>query len=454
MQYKVKNMLLKYIGIMTLLIIQVGLFVLLWFYYYVPLVREIGHGFYYWGYWAVCGLYLLFVVFFTKNLDGYRADFRRARRTALGHIIAMICANAVGVIQIWIVGRHYFNVLPMVFLTLIQCIFIALWAYVMKKIYVSINKRQKLLIIHGDYSPESFLIKDNHIQKMYTIKEVLDLSSGIENDEYINRAIDENEVILLYDVSSETRNSILKYCYANKKNVILTPKISDIIIIGAEELRFVDKPMLMTQTSGLKAEELFMKRLLDIILSLLAIIISLPFMLIISAIIKLQDGGKVIYKQERLTIDEKPFQILKFRSMRENSERDGAQLAKQNDNRITSVGRFLRATHLDELPQFFNILKGDMSFVGPRPERSEIADEYKKLIPEFRYRNSVKAGLTGYAQIYGKYNTTPYDKLKLDLIYIENYSCWLDLKLLLMTLKIVFQRDNTEGVDDNQKTAL
>ena len=133
---------------------------------------------------------------------------------------------------------------------------------------------------------------------------------------------------------------------------------------------------------------------------------------------------------------------------------EGPVLASRHDDRVTVVGRFLRASRLDELPQLFNILKGDMSFVGPRPERPEMIQAYERDMPEFRFRTRVKAGLTGYAQVYGKYNTSPYDKLKLDLFYIENYSLWLDVKIMLLTFKILFQKENTEGVDGTQKTAL
>ena len=454
MKQETKNMLLKYGGNIVLLIIQVGLFSGLWFYYYVPLLAEIGRGFYYWGYWAVVGLYLLFVVFFTKNFDGYKSEFRKGRRTALNHTISIICANVVGMIQIWIVARYYFSILPLVYLTLIQALFILGWAFFMKRAYISINRRLGLLVIHDSYSPNVFLEKNTNIQEMYVVKEILDLRLNKGNNSYIQRAIDDNEVILLYEIPSEIRNNILKYCYSRKKNILITPKISDIIISGGEELSFIDKPLLFVKSNGLPEEALFLKRCLDIILSTLAIIITLPLMLIFAAVIKVYDRGSVFYTQERLTIDETSFKIIKFRSMRENSEEEGARLASQNDDRVTPIGKFLRATHLDELPQIFNILKGEMSFVGPRPERREIADEYGKTIPEFKYRTTVKAGLTGYAQIYGKYNTPPYDKLKLDLKYIENYSIGLDFKLMLMTLKVMFQRDNTEGVEVNQKTAM
>jgi lipopolysaccharide/colanic/teichoic acid biosynthesis glycosyltransferase len=178
-------------------------------------------------------------------------------------------------------------------------------------------------------------------------------------------------------------------------------------------------------------------------------------MILIALAIKLYDNGPVFYRQTRLTKDKKAFQIIKFRSMIVGAEDDGeAVLAQENDARITPVGRFIRATRLDELPQLFNIIKGDMSLVGPRPERPEIVSEYTKEMPEFAYRTRVKAGLTGFAQIYGKYNTVPYDKLKLDLFYIENYSLWMDVKLILMTVKTMLKKDSTEGVSEEQQTAL
>ena len=195
------------------------------------------------------------------------------------------------------------------------------------------------------------------------------------------------------------------------------------------------------------------KRLMDVIVSAAGVVIASPIMLLIAVLIKAYDGGPVFYRQPRLTLDGRVFDVLKFRSMRVDSEKEGARLAMKGDSRVTPVGKVLRNIHFDELPQLFNILKGDMSLVGPRPERPEIAAEYKKEIPEFDYRLKVKAGLTGFAQVYGKYNTTPYDKLKLELTYIENYSFLLDCKLIFLTFKILFQKENTEWVEQWQVTA-
>ena len=174
-------------------------------------------------------------------------------------------------------------------------------------------------------------------------------------------------------------------------------------------------------------------------------------MLIVALAVKLCDGGDIIYRQKRLTIDNREFYIYKFRSMIADAEKSGVpQLAKDYDNRITPVGRVIRSCRIDELPQLFNILKGDMSIVGPRPERPELAKEYEKTIPEFGYRLKVKAGLTGYAQVIGTYDTTPYDKLKMDLMYIENYSFRLDLQLMLMTLKTMFFPNKTNAETEKE----
>ena len=260
--------------------------------------------------------------------------------------------------------------------------------------------------------------------------------------------------VVLCDLPAQARNQIMKFCYQESIRTYVTPKISDIIFRGADDIHLFDTPLLLSRNQGLSIDQRIIKRTCDIVLSLIGIVIASPFMLIIALAVKLYDGGPVLYKQERLTRDGRPFMIYKFRSMSMDSEKSGARLAAKGDKRVTPVGRVIRNIHFDELPQLFNILKGDMSMVGPRPERQVIADQYAEEIPEFVLRTKVKAGLTGYAQVYGKYNTTPYDKLKFDITYIENYSLWLDVKIMLLTFKILFQKENTEGVDETQKTAL
>ena len=236
-------------------------------------------------------------------------------------------------------------------------------------------------------------------------------------------------------------------------SLILAVSFMAIILIGAGQNTMFDSPLLVTRVRGLKWEEAFIKRVIDIIISLILCIPTVIVTLIVAIADMIWDRGPIFYTQERLTQNGKTFRILKFRSMKVDSETDGARLAAKDDDRITKIGKVLRATHLDELPQVFNILMGQMSVVGPRPERPEIATQYEEEIPEFRFRLKVKAGLTGYAQVYGKYNTTPYDKLKLDLYYIQHYKVWTDIQLILMTFKIMFLKENTEGVEKEQKTA-
>ena len=203
-------------------------------------------------------------------------------------------------------------------------------------------------------------------------------------------------------------------------------------------------------------EYVFFKRLFDIILSAFLLILTLPISLIVAIAIKAYDGGPCFYKQTRLTKDGKEFGILKFRSMIVDAEKDGvARLSSgDNDSRITPIGKIIRACRMDELPQLLNILKGDMTFVGPRAERPELTEKYSEKIPEFKLRLQAKAGLTGYAQVYGKYNTEPYEKLQMDLMYIAHPSIIEDFKIILATIKILFMKDSTEGIQEGATDAL
>ena len=201
--------------------------------------------------------------------------------------------------------------------------------------------------------------------------------------------------------------------------------------------------------------ELAAKRICDLILSVLALVLFSPLFAVTALAIKLEDGGPVFYRQKRCTIGGREFMIIKFRSMIVNAEADGrSHPAGEKDDRITKVGAVIRAARIDELPQLLNIVKGDMSIVGPRPERVEHVQIYSEEIPEFSFRNKVKGGLTGYAQVYGKYNTTALDKLKLDLVYITNFSLVLDFQIIMETLKILFSKESTEGFTAEKSAEL
>ena len=300
-----------------------------------------------------------------------------------------------------------------------------------------------MLQIYGEHK-NTLQYKMNLRRDQYSINGQISCNESVKK---IAAEIEKYDAVLINDVSSEKRNKILKLCFEMNKRVYFTPKISDIFVKSAEELNMFDTPLFVCHNEERSYVYYFFKRTFDIIISLIGIVITSPIMLITAVAIHFYDRGPVFYCQTRCTIDSREFQIRKFRSMIVDAEKNGSPvLAKKQDSRITPVGRFIRATRIDELPQFFNILRGDMSIVGPRPERPEMIKKYKEQIPEFSYRTKMKAGLTGYAQIYGKYNTSPYDKLKLDLMYINRASLLLDFRLILLTVKVIFLKESTEGI--------
>lgn len=403
------------------------------------------------GNWAVIGLYILILFFFTKVFGGYRLGYMRTADIILSHILAIILSSITAYLEICMISRNYMTPKPVIGMALMEILFIIPWVCIVRKAYMRLYPPRQLLVIYGDYSPNELIEKINTRKDKYNICGSVSCKIGYDR---LCTMINDYHAVVLCDLPAEVRNQLMKYCYQESIRTYVTPKISDILFQGAEDMHLFDTPLLLLRNHGLSIDQQFFKRTMDILLSLIGCVIAAPFMLLIAAAIKLYDKGPVLYQQKRLTKDGKPFMIYKFRSMSMDSEKAGARLAAKEDKRVTPIGKIIRNIHFDELPQLFNILKGDMSIVGPRPERPIIAEQYREEVPEFGLRLKVKAGLTGYAQVYGKYNTTPYDKLKLDITYIENYSFWLDIKILLLTFKILFQKENTEGVDEKQQTAL
>jgi exopolysaccharide biosynthesis polyprenyl glycosylphosphotransferase len=281
---------------------------------------------------------------------------------------------------------------------------------------------------------------------------VMDRTIASELDEHFT-ALQFAEAVILGNIVGHKRNNIIKFCTEHGIEVACRPKIGDILMNKVTSVSETDEfPLFIYENKETRIEYRIVKRLLDIVISFLGIVILSPVIAIVATAIKRDDNGPVLYKQIRLTKDSKPFEILKFRSMRVNAESTGvAVLAAENDDRITKVGKVLRAYRLDELPQMFNILRGDMTIVGPRPERPEIISEYIETIPEFNLRLKVKAGLTGYAQVFGRYNTEPYEKLQMDLIYIANQSLYEDIRIMFYTVRSLFSKESTQGVLEMDK---
>lgn len=405
------------------------------------------------GHWTIIALYALYCVLFLKIFGGFKVGYLRNMDALYGQALAIFFQNAVAYLQLALLGLWRFgtHLEHFVYLVIIEAGMAILWTLLTRFFYAKIYPPHQMLLIYGDISPRHLINKLDSRQDRYQIRETICLDAGMDA---ILEKIKEYDTIIIGDIPSHERNRFLKFCYWHEIRCYSIPKISDIIITGSDRIDLFDSILMLNRNNGLSIGERFFKRLMDIVISLAACMILSPIMLVIMIAIKAYDHGPIFYTQERITKDGKPFQILKFRSMIVESEEEGARLARANDDRITPVGHIIRRTHFDELPQLFNILKGEMSVVGPRPERREIFEQYEKSIPEFKFRLKMKAGLTGYAQVYGQYNTVPYDKLKLDLTYIEKYSFWLDIKLCFLTVKILFQKEKSEGVDDTQKTAL
>lgn len=443
-KYKRVTMFLMGIIIMAA---HAGIFGYVWEVFYSNVIIQ---PFYKKGNWLVIALYAMILYIFSKIYNGYKVGSLRISEIIYSQTLAILFTNVIMYLQISLIGRYFLWSLPIVIMTVAQMCLIVLWACISNKVYYNVFPPRKMILVYGSHSATKLVGKMSKRDDKYLI------CSAVNADEELDLIIEKIKdfsTVILCDVKARKRNKILKYCYENSIRVYLTPKISDVIVSGADKMHLFDTPLFLCRNTGLSLDQRFAKRCVDIFLSLIALIISGPFMLIVALAIKLYDRGPVLFKQKRLTIDGKVFEVYKFRSMITDAEKDGiARLASEHDDRITPVGKIIRKLRLDELPQILNILNGDMSIVGPRPERPEIAKEYKKQMPEFDFRLKVKAGLTGYAQILGKYNTLPYDKLKLDLIYIESYSMLLDLKLMLMTVKVLFLPESTQGVEEGKST--
>lgn len=437
------------LGVVSNLLIwlyEVAAFGIMWYNYYFK-----DNPFYVRGNYAVIGMYAVFLYLITKSFNGYKISYMRVMDLCLSHILAIVLSGIAGYVIVCMAWSDYMPVLPIAVTAGAQIIFAALWVNLCRYVYLHKYPPRRIIIIYGNYPLEGFLRKLNERTDKYEVCEILNYQRGYEK---ICSDVLDFEGVFLYDLPVENRNEIMKYCCKHGIRTYVVPKITDIIMKGSEDLYLVDTPIFLSRNQGLNLDQRFVKRFFDIVISLLAIVLLSPLMLVIALVIKLHDGGPVLYRQMRLTRGGKQFMMYKFRSMKLDAEVQGAQLASKDDDRVTSVGTVLRKLHLDELPQFYNVLAGDMSIVGPRPERPEIFKKYEASIPEFDFRLKVKAGLTGYAQVYGKYNTKAIDKLKLDLIYIQEYSYWLDIKLMLLTFRVIFRKDSSEGIDRGQRAAL
>lgn len=423
---------------------NVGLFSLVWWFYYNNLTFDTygktGA--------AVSILIFCFIYFFLCDLyKSFRIASYGIAETSFSQLISFGIADLVMYVECCLVHNRMANILPGVSAVVLQLTGTILLIRGFKYYFIKHIPPKKTVLIYGTgiSIAEMEQFKERILKKYDHLFDVEDMVCEQERVELLKEKIKNTYAVVLYEVSPENRSELMEYAIRQRKSFYTTPRIEDILLQGCSTKHLLDTPLMKYDYQYEKSGKYLVKRGMDLCLSIVILVLGSPFMLLSAFAIKIEDGGPVFYRQDRCTKDGEVFSILKFRSMIVDAEKNGFIPCTDRDPRITKVGAFLRKTRMDELPQLFNILTGQMSFVGPRPERVEHVAKYTEELPQFAYRMSVKGGLTGYAQIFGKYNTSAYDKLRLDLMYIENQSFMMDIKLILLTIKIVFTPESTEG---------
>lgn len=397
-------------------------------------------------------LFCIVYFFFAKMYDAHKIGLYRLQELAFSQMLAYGISDGVLFIAAFFWFHNFQRIRIRLFLLgfILQLFLILINTFLFNRLYAHFDEPRRIMILYGSEDYKRLLVKIQEKNRRY---QVLACMNESEDLSAIFETLAKCKDIYLCDVRDEVKDRVILFCNAHQKDIHISMDIGDLLILGDEVSHSFDTPFLRNKKTPVAWYYPFLKRLSDIVISMTAILLLSPIMIITALSIKLYDRGPVFYKQTRLTKDGSRFEIIKFRSMKMDAEKNGAQLSTVHDDRITPVGKIIRKLRIDELPQLFNILKNDMAVVGPRPERPEIAAQYEQDIPEFHLRLQVKAGLTGYAQVYGKYNTTPLDKLKLDLIYIAQRSVLFDLRILFYTIKIIFIPESTEGIPDGQSTA-
>lgn len=441
------NLVLRFVKMINAIAMTIP-FAFAWYVYYADKIRA---PYFRRGNWVIILLFLVLYVIFGRTYEAFLVSYNRISEMVYSQMLAIVISYAIYYIIIWLLAAQLVSVWPLL-LAIVHSLLISIaWSIFAHRWYFKTFKPRKTAIIWDDREGLDELVDSYGLENKFEIVKTISAEECI-NDLSSLKGV---QAVFISGVHSHDRNIIIKYCIQNKITSFIIPRIGDVLMSGARQMHMFHLPMLRLERYRPSPEFVFIKRSFDILASLIALIVLSPIMIIFAILIR-RDGGPAFYKQRRLTKDGKEFNVLKFRSMRVDAEKDGvARLSTgENDDRITPIGKVIRKSRIDELPQLLNILKGDMSIVGPRPERPEIAEQYEKELPEFKLRLQAKCGLTGYAQVYGKYNTTPYDKLQMDLMYIANPSLAQDLSIIFATIKILFLPESTEGVKEGQTTAM
>ncbi len=376
--------------------------------------------------------------------DGFEVGVDSIPAMLLTAICALLFTDTSAIVLLYIYKRVWYGFAGFALALLIQLLMLMVWSIITKFLYFSVHKPVETLIITDGLNHVKEIEKIKGQKRFYKVNHILSM-----NDPCIFETIDKCHTVFMLIPNPDARDSIVSYCFGKNKIVSILPAAYDIAVKNSRLMTIDDLPLLKCHPPRLTLEQRFVKRLMDLAIIVVGFIPAAIVMLIVAAAVLIIDGSPVIYSQERITYRGKRFMLYKFRTMVTNAEENGPVLSRKNDKRVTKLGAFLRFTRLDELPQLYNVLVGDMSIIGPRPEREELIRQYVEETPEFAYRLNVKAGLTGLAQVSGKYNTSPRDKLNFDLLYIRNYSLMQEIKILFSTIKGFSMKGfNDEDIQD------
>lgn len=389
-------------------------------------------------------------ILFLNVYGTYDIGRRKSKPIVHSLILAALCTDVITYLQVMIMRTTSDNIRDfrlydwhlLIGVLVIQIFLIYVFVYMGNWFFFMVHPPEDCIIItSSQQSLDSLVRAMAKYKKQYRIREVFDYSDPLLYEHILNK-----DTVFIYDVPVVVRVEIMRHCYEQKVNVYFNPDVEDVMEMSGEKYILDDIYLLNKNVKALTMEQRVAKRLMDIGISILGLIVLSPFLLLGMLVIKLDDQGPVLFKQERATLNGRRFNVYKLRTMCVDAS---VKSATHNDPRITRVGKFLRKTRFDEIPQLWNVLSGDMSLVGPRPEMIKNVNKYTRQLPEFQYRLRMKAGLTGYAQIVGKYNTTPKDKLLMDMMYIEQFSIWKDIQLIFQTVIVLLKMDSTEGFDAN-----
>lgn len=454
-----KKYVLRFIFGLINSVLGIAGFMFVW-YEFVSVNNQTGHLLGHGNLFMSAGIYFVLLVIVMNWMGAFKIGYSRRANLLASVVLSFLVVDFIDVfISIAVVGqfRWFWRFFwRYVILFLVQSVVVGIIAGIELSIYRKIVHPITLIEVYGDKADldNSLFEKFKILPYKYDIQKKVLLTDDGDIDKLVEE-FKHYDAVLVNDIPDEQENKLIKICFEINKRIYYVPKISDVLKTHSDYINLFDTPLYLNRNNGIPVAELAVKRFFDIFFSGLALVVLSPIFLIVSIAIKAEDGGPVFYRQERVTYGGKKFWILKFRSMIVDAEKDGrSHPAGEKDDRITKVGHVIRACRVDELPQLINIVKGDMSIIGPRPERVEHVEKYTAEIPEFKLREKMRGGLSGYAQVYGKYNTTALDKLKMDLIYINNYSLLLDVQLVFETFKILFQKESTEGFSEERQKEI